>query len=76
MLHQFLNPAKDELNMFVDATTISAYEIIDMKGRVVKTSEVNNLMLVKLNIATLESGSYIVKAITPYGTAQHKIVIE
>jgi hypothetical protein len=70
------NPANDELNLNVDATTISAYEIIDMKGRVVKAAEVNNLVLVKLNIATLESGSYIVKAITPYGTAQHKIVIE
>lgn len=70
------NPAKEELNLHVDATTILSYEIIDMEGRIVKSAEVNNLLLVKLNIATLESGSYIVKALTPYGTAQRKIVIE
>jgi len=74
-LYVYPNPAKNEINLHVDATTILGYEIIDMEGRVVKKAEVNNLVLVKLN-TSLESGSYIVKVLTPYGTAQRKIVIE
>lgn len=70
------NPAKNELSLHVDATTISKYEIIDIRGRVVLKGEVNNQMLVKLNITALEAGSYIVKAQTPYGTAQRSLVIE
>ena len=70
------NPANDVLSLHVDATTISGYEIIDIQGRVILKGNVNNQILVKLNIAALESGSYIVKAQTPYGTAQRSLVIE
>lgn len=70
------NPAKNELNLHVDATTISSYEIVDVQGRVVLSSEVNNQILVKLNIASLTAGTYIVKALTPYGVATRSIVIE
>ena len=70
------NPAKNELNLHVDATTISSYEIVDVQGRVVLSSDVNNLVLVKLNIASLKAGTYIVKALTPYGVATRSIVIE
>lgn len=70
------NPAKNELNLHVDATTISSYEIVDVQGRVVLSSEVNNQILVKLNIASLKAGTYIVKALTPYGVATRSIVIE
>jgi hypothetical protein len=37
---------------------------------------VNNLVVVKLNTAALESGAYIVKAVTPFGIAQKSLVIE
>lgn len=70
------NPAKNELNLHVDATTISSYEIVDVQGRVVLSSDVSNLILVKLNIASLNAGTYIVKALTPYGVATRSIVIE
>jgi hypothetical protein len=70
------NPAKNELSLHVDATTISAYEIFDMQGRKVVSAGVENLILVKLNISSLQSGSYVVKATTPYGVAQRSLVIE
>ena len=70
------NPAKEKLNLHVDATTISSYQIIDYLGRIVLSEDVNNLNLVKANISTLNSGAYLVKVDTPFGTAQRSIVIE
>lgn len=70
------NPAKHELSLHVDATTITSYEIVDMQGRTIVSGKANNQVLVKLNIDALQSGSYIVKALTPYGTAQRSLVIE
>jgi hypothetical protein len=70
------NPASEKLNLHVDATTISSYQIIDFLGRVILSSYVNNLKLVKANISSLKSGAYLVKVKTPFGTAQRSIVIE
>ena len=70
------NPSKDEINLHVDATTISSYQIIDFQGRVVLSADVNNLSLVKANISKLNTGTYLVKVVTPFGTAQRSIVIE
>lgn len=70
------NPAKDELLLHVDATTISAYEIIDMQGRTVQSGAASNQVLVQLNIAALNSGAYVVRVTTPYGIAQRSLVIE
>ncbi len=70
------NPAKNELSLHVNATTISSYEILDMQGRSVLKADVADLKLVKLNVASLKAGSYIVKAVTPYGVAQKSLVIE
>jgi len=70
------NPASKKLNIHVGATTISAYQIIDFLGRVVLSSDVNNLKLVKANISSLERGSYLVKVQTPFGAAQRSIVVE
>lgn len=70
------NPSKDEINLHVDATTISSYQIIDFQGRVVLSSDVNNLALVKANISKLNAGTYLVKVETPFGTAQRSIVVE
>ena len=70
------NPAKDVLNLHVNAATISAYEIIDMQGRTVLNGKADNLVLVKLNISGLQSGSYLVKVTTQYGMAQRPLVIE
>lgn len=70
------NPAKNEVSLHVNATTISSYEVVDMQGRVVLNATVSNLTLVKLNTTGIQSGSYIVKAVTPYGIAQRSLVIE
>ena len=70
------NPASEKLNLHVDATTISSYQIIDFQGRVVLSSDVNNLKLVKANISSLKSGAYLVKVQTPFGVAQRSIVVE
>ena len=70
------NPANEKLNLHVDATTISSYQIIDFLGRVVLSSDVNNLKLVKANISSLKSGAYLVKVQTPFGAAQRSIVVE
>ena len=70
------NPASEKLNLHVDATTISSYQIIDFLGRVVLSSDVNNLKLVKANISSLKSGAYLVKVQTPFGAAQRSIVVE
>lgn len=70
------NPSKDEINLHVDATTISSYQIIDFQGRVVLSANVNNLVLVKANISKLNAGTYLVKVVTPFGTAQRSIVVE
>lgn len=70
------NPSKDEINLHVDATTISSYQIIDFQGRVVLSNNVNNLALVKANISKLNAGTYMVKVVTPFGTAQRSIVVE
>ena len=70
------NPASEKLNLHLDATTISSYQIIDFLGREVLSSDVNNLKLVKANVSSLKSGAYLVKVQTPFGTAQRSIVIE
>jgi hypothetical protein len=70
------NPAKEELTLHVDATTISNVEIFDIQGRNVLNESVENQILVKLDISTLQAGTYIVKAKTPFGIAQRSLVIE
>jgi hypothetical protein len=70
------NPAKNILTLHVDATTISHYEILDLQGRTVATSDVNNVVLTKIDISSLNSGMYTVKALTPYGLAIRSFVIE
>ena len=70
------NPASEKLNLHVDATTISSYQIMDFLGHVVLSSDVNNLKLVKANISSLKSGAYLVKVQTPFGAAQRSIVVE
>ncbi|MDR0803051.1 endonuclease [Fluviicola sp.] len=68
------NPVTNILTMNVDATTITGYEIISADGRVVKSANGMNEVLVELNIQDLKTGSYIVKVRTPYGEAQKSIV--
>jgi hypothetical protein len=68
------NPVTNKLLMNVDATTITGYEIIAMDGRVVKSANGINEVLIEINMQDLKAGSYLVKVSTPYGTAQKTIV--
>jgi len=70
------NPCTDQLNMYVDATTISSYQIIDNLGNIVLSKDVNSLTIVKLNVSKLNSGIYSVNVVTPSGRAQKTIVIQ
>ena len=70
------NPCRNELNLHVNSTTISSYQIIDYLGRVVLSDDVKNRILVKINTSALKNGLYVVKAHTPYGDTQKTIVIE
>ncbi|MNV04493.1 Extracellular ribonuclease precursor [compost metagenome] len=68
------NPVTNVLLMNVDATTITGYEIVSMDGKVVKSADGINQVLIELNIQDLKTGSYIVKVKTPYGQAQKTIL--
>jgi endonuclease I len=70
------NPAKKVLFLNVDGTTISSYELIDMQGRTVKSSDVSNLAVISIPTDALKAGSYIVKVKTPFGEAQKSLIIE
>jgi endonuclease I len=71
----FPNPATEVLNLNVDATTISAYEITDMQGRAVLKGDAKDETIVSINVADLKAGTYLVRATTPYGVAQKSIVV-
>jgi len=70
------NPSHGEVFLQVNTTTISRYEIIDMQGRTIVSKDVNDLSVAILNTAGIRAGSYIVKAVTPYGSVQRSLVIE
>jgi len=70
------NPSKDHLNLFVDATTISSYQITDYLGRIIVSEEINNQKIVKVNVSKLKIGLYSVNVLTPLGKAQKTIMIK
>ena len=69
------NPCIDQLNIYVDATTISSYQIIDNLGNIVLSNDVNNKKTVKVNTSKLSSGLYSVNVVTPIGKVQKNIII-
>ncbi|MEC9209006.1 MAG: endonuclease [Bacteroidota bacterium] len=70
------NPCEEELNLHVDATTISSYQITDCLGRVVLSDNINNRRLVKVDMSKITTGAYLVKVVTPFGEAQKIIMVE
>ena len=70
------NPSKDHLNLFVDATTISSYQITDYLGRIIVSEEINNQKIVKVNVSKLKIGLYSVNVVTPLGKVQKTIMIK
>lgn len=69
-------PASETVHVQVSGTTISSYDVIDMQGRVVTSVDGTNASAIIFNANEFESGSYIVRVVTPYGEAQKKMIIE
>ncbi len=69
-------PATENVYVQVNGTKITSYEVIDMQGRVVASTKDANEDVVIFNSNEFESGSYIVKVVTPFGEAQRKMIIE
>jgi len=70
------NPSKDQLNLHVDATTISSYQITDYLGRIILSEDINNQTIVKVNVSKLMIGLYSVNVLTPFGEFQKTIMIK
>jgi hypothetical protein len=68
------NPATSKLTLNVDATTISAYEIVSTDGKLVKSGTCKNEVIVEIAIDDLTKGAYLVKVITPYGNTQKQFI--
>ncbi|MGZ4054662.1 MAG: T9SS type A sorting domain-containing protein [Bacteroidia bacterium] len=56
-VHVYPNPAQDEINFGVDATKVSAIEVFDIAGRLVKAFNVNSDNSL-INISGLANGEY------------------
>ncbi len=69
-------PSNDKVYIQINGTEILSYEIIDMSGRTISSLKDVNLPVVVLEGKTLNKGTYIIKANTPLGSTQKKIVIE
>ena len=70
------NPCKEQLNLHVDATTISSYQIVDYLGRVVLSDDVDHKALVKVDMSKIKSGVYLVRVTTPFGQANKTIIVQ
>ena len=64
----------NQLNLYVNATTISSYKILDNLGNIVLSKDVNSQKVVKVNTSKLASGLYLVKVATPAGNIQKNII--
>jgi hypothetical protein len=60
----------------VDGLSILHYVITDLNGRIIKNELINNAQLVKVDVSNFDSGTYFVKAITPYGEIVKQFIIE
>jgi hypothetical protein len=69
-------PSNGKVYAQVNNTTINAYRVLDLSGRVIM--DVKNLELPVLTIETsfLKSGNYLLHVETPFGSTQKSFVIE
>lgn len=69
-------PAKNELFIQTVGNSIMEYELMDVQGRSIeKRGDLSTLSL-KLDISTLNTGTYFVQLLTSQGTILKKIVVE
>lgn len=70
------NPASDELYVRNDESTLKTLKIIDMSGRLVMERKALETGLIKLDIAALKAGFYIMTITSEQGEKQYKICIQ
>jgi len=71
------NPANSAINIeFQQYFNSIDIRILDVSGRVIKTSEYNNMMLVTMPVNDLKQGIYLMQVITEQGNFTSKILIE
>jgi endonuclease I len=69
-------PSNDKVYIQVNGTEITAYQLVDMQGRVISSENAISLQVLILEASQIKSGSYILYIETPYGETNRKIVIE
>ncbi len=69
-------PAADAVTIMVNNTQISAYELIDLQGRVIISDAGINNNLVSIDVSSLNSGTYMLRVNTPKGEATQKVIIK
>lgn len=67
-------PAMETLYAQVNGTSITGYTLIDAQGRVVARKEGINVVGVKINAESVESGTYILIVSTPLGQTSQKVI--
>ncbi len=72
----FPNPAKSIVTVSNADASISAVELTDLNGRVVKNVSVSNLSDVQVSISDLAQGVYMMKITSDKGVATKKIIKE
>ena len=70
------NPTTEELNLYVDKTTILSYQIFDSHGSLIQTKSFNNKTLVKINTSSFMKGVYFVEVKTELGTIKKKFIVK
>lgn len=73
----FPNPAKDIVNVTnTTEATISAIEITDTNGRVVKNVKLSDVAEAQINVADLSVGVYMMKIVSDKGILTKKVIKE
>ncbi|MDG1334386.1 MAG: endonuclease [Crocinitomicaceae bacterium] len=69
-------PSNDVVYVQVNGTDITAYEVIDMNGRVVRTESKISSPVVQLSKDMIGTGTYMIRVETALGSTQRKLVIQ
>jgi choice-of-anchor B domain-containing protein len=74
-LMMFPNPASDKLNIYLNSTAQHDIQITNSLGQVISNYSVESQKNVRLDVSTLQSGSYIVTVNNNAGVLRKKIII-
>lgn len=74
MLRMYPNPANDVVNVVSSSSSPSAYEIMDLSGRVLLAAHFEES--VQVDISELASGTYMVKIVSAEGTRTQRLLVE